>query len=111
MNSIGLEPDEIPNLDFTCFEKSDSIYWEYSEYKGAPYECCVCPTEEGVLKFYTDGGRLAAVSVTETDGGTATVIELDAFRTRISDEDIDIPEDFAKVSYITFISDLLSGQM
>lgn len=76
-------------------------------YNGKTVECYSADNTEGEVKFYVDGDQVVKIEVLDHSGVCTTMIEISTAEGGLSKEDLAIPSDYTKESYIQFIAGVI----
>lgn len=106
MNTLGLDPDDL-DLDFGEVDEGGDPDWTQREYDGRTVECCIITTEVGILEFYVENGTVLMLRLLDPSGVCHTEIDVEEFRGGVTQEEIAIPADYEKKSYVSFIADIM----
>ena len=108
MSTLGLDIGEL-ELDFGEVASGNELIEDDGEYNGKAVKIYTSTAPDGILKFYVDGDKLVKIEMYDLEGICHTMIETEKVRGDITAADIEIPADYEKKSYVSFIADLMGN--
>ena len=106
-STLGLDMSDL-NLDFSA-AKGDGgqMVEDAAQYNGKQVQVFTSAGSDNIMKFYVDGDKVVKIEFYDMNGVCSTLIETDEIRGDITAADIEIPADYEKKSYLSFIADIM----
>ncbi|MBR5428558.1 MAG: hypothetical protein IK118_09440 [Clostridia bacterium] len=108
MDTLGLDISQL-DLEFGQVATGNELIEDDGEYNGKAVKVYTSTAPDGILKFYVDGDDIQKIEMYDLQGICHTMIETSQVRSDISAADIEIPADYEKKSYVSFIADLMGN--
>ena len=105
-NSLGFD-DETISFDGFGTISNDATTHSEATYNGKAVDCYTATSAEGDIKFYVDGESLVKIEMYTPEGICTTMIETTLVRGGLTLADLQVPADYEKKSYVSFVADLM----
>lgn len=106
--SLKIDESTLSFNGFGSISNDDTIK-SVATYNGKEVECYTATSAEGEIKFYVDGENIVKIELYNTTGVCDTMIETTKITGDISAADLQIPSDYKKQTYISFVGDVINS--
>lgn len=107
MKMTGINAEDL-KFDFNAvgFDADKPSAVKKAEYKGKPADCYIYTSDKSHIEFIADENEIQQMTVFNSDGTAATIIEADEFSAEIPDEMLNF-KGYSKTNMIAFISSMM----
>lgn len=106
--TFGLKDEDMSFSGFGSISNDDTTK-SSATYNGKQVDCFTASSKDGDIKFYVDGDTLVKIELYDLNGVCSTMIETTNIKGNLTADDLKLPSDYKKQSYVSFLGDVINA--